>query len=1600
MPPAASVVAHGDRVPVKVMPAMVQQPQPPPGVVMTTAPEAFAKDAIIAWFRGEFAAANAIIDALCKHLRQLEGGVPAEYESLFGAIHCRRLNWIPILQMQQYYSIADVTKELQKVEAKKSEERQVDEKKIEEVNGTFSEKSLESSVEELEEGNENGGVEPAVEDFTQDDSRESEITDTGSQEVQPFLEHVDICSNHEECEVRHEQIKMTKGFLAKEPVKGHMVNVVRGLKLYEDIFTDVELSKLNDFVNELRVAGQNGELSGETFILYNQQVKGKKRELIQLGIPIFGQIKDDAKGNIEPIPALLQGVINHLIQWHLISENRKPNSCIINFFDEGEYSQPFLKPPHLDQPVSTLILSESAMAFGRTIVSDNEGNYKGPLMLSLKEGSLLVMRGNSSDTARHVMSSSPNKRVTITFFRVRMETQNTEVTPSTGAMTLWQSDVQTPYAVSNGTISPYKAMDMIPKWDILGAPMVMLSPMRPMILSPRRIPQGGTGVFLPWTVGSRKPAKHLPPRAQKGRCLALPSRVEMQKTQRTSDPGSNHEGKSLKGMSILSLQAFVKDNRKSSIRPSRADGSSAASEILVEFRHIGGQENWETRVDDYGSSIHVPKKDASSLMDEQRKGNSASFRAVEKFDEKTRDNGLQEQGRSQERSPVSHEREAVGTKGQKNGFRSKDSTNPLVEGTKLNPQTVNTCWRVRQGLTPHLVGENSIYIKDSVQHLHSERERRACLFPTLTAPFQFITLLGSGMGANGNVRGNGEGSSNVSATEKRSRNKRKFLSDLALDNPIDVSTFSLTEFPRYELLEEKFRNALSGLGSLVSRSEKIVEELEVEEFQPSDWDDPYTCQLEKLLTSNLLATFHSAVKKIVECGYNEETAERVILNWGIYHGHKDAVSNVVDGVLALLKREKEFNFPRLPVFQDLQSLAEYTMLEMIHVILEVKPSLTIIEAMWHLLLCDLNLLNACAVEQDSLGCIGGICGPEVLGGNSESSFPESKPDLSDTNHSNTNKAHNLKQPIQSSQPKSLTAGAVSRLPNSKISLPSEVAKPKKGSSSSFQDARGKFSGITREHSQTSSQATVLDEKSGGSRKGSSSNSKRDMLRQKAFNFEKSYKGCVSKGAFKAKVAAWGNMVLDKTLKSQSDSSSIAMKSHPPSSNLVSSVPSNILPVKDTSTLPIKDTRILPHKDTDHALPALDTKSPASSESELSSNTKIDKSGLSSATDYYAAIPYDESLQSYIPRDDKEETLLILVPHKQALEKELQGWTDWTNEKVMQAARKLRKDQGELKTLRQEKEETEKFKKEKQILEENTMKRLSEMEYALSNATGQIEVANSTVHRLGEENSALRKAMEAAKLQALGSATNLQEAMLREQEALKKSKSWDMEKGLFLEQRIKLKHRAAELQNQLEKTKERKDHFKILWRQEEQEKGKAVLRIDSFKMKREEEDALAKAEEDDLKQVAELDVQKCRDGIKKLENMISELRFESEASKIAALKRGIDPGYASTFRGSHGTRFYSFQDNLGAGTVKPERECVMCMTEEISVVFLPCAHQQRRSYCESRCCASQQRLLRFALAAATDAANRAAATRFAAAAARCIKFQPPANRTTTRCLGLD
>uniref|UniRef100_M0ZWV4 Nutrient reservoir n=2 Tax=Solanum tuberosum TaxID=4113 RepID=M0ZWV4_SOLTU len=77
------------------------------------------------------------------------------------------------------------------------------------------------------------------------------------------------------------------------------------------------------------------------------------------------------------------------------------------------------------------------------------------------------------------------------------------------------------------------------------------------------------------------------------------------------------------------------------------------------------------------------------------------------------------------------------------------------------------------------------------------------------------------------------------------------------------------------------------------------------------------------------------------------------------------------------------------------------------------------------------------------------------------------------------------------------------------------------------------------------------------------------------------------------------------------------------------------------------------------------------------------------------------------------------------------------------------------------------------------------------------------------------------------------------------------------------------------------------------------------------------------------MQKYKEEIQKCESEISQLRFQYEKSKIEALKQGIP-------QLTKGLAAYA--ESSDSNVVKMERECVMCMNEQISVVFLPCAHQ--------------------------------------------------------------
>ncbi|KAJ1428815.1 Zinc finger, RING-type [Sesbania bispinosa] len=830
--------------------------------------------------------------------------------------------------------------------------------------------------------------------------------------------------------------------------------------------------------------------------------------------------------------------------------------------------------------------------------------------------------------------------------------------------------------------------------------------------------------------------------------------------------------------------------------------------------------------------------------------------------------------------------------------------------------------------------------------------------------------------------GSSQMSPSVSVQEKGSRNKRKFRADPPLGEPNKIIPSPQHESFSYEFSAEKFEitsvhgqattsdlcsvsqdhsDGLKldlGLSSPVVSSEVRLsqpkEELELDELHDADWSDLTEAQLEELVLINLDTIFKSAIQKIVACGYTEDVATKAILRSGICYGCKDTVSNIVDNALAFLRNGQENDPSREHYFEDLVQLEKYILAELVCVLREVRPFFSIGDAMWCLLICDMNVSHACAMDVDTLNSLGsdGITdGCSSIQTESQSKIETKGPEFSLPSPS--------KSSLSGSQyEKSLVAGNtdLNNFNNSQILSTAGT-----------------------------SQSPLVEEKCCSVKKVLPSSTKRDyILRQKSFHVEKSYRTYGSKASSRGgKLSGLSGLILDKKLKSVSESTTINLKSASlniskamgvdvTQDNLKADFSSNDGPstptafslnstdtnsqTTDTSSS-VHEANAIPTASSPNALSATDTELSLSLSSESKSSTTPIRCNNVAPNNSCVGIPYDKSLGQWIPQDRKDEMILKLVPRVRELQNQLQEWTEWANQKVMQAARRLSKDKAELKTLRQEKDEVERLKKEKQSLEENTMKKLSEMENALCKAGGQVERANAAVRKLEMENAALRKEMEAAKLRAAESATSFQEVSRRERKTQMKFQSWEKQKSLFQEELMTEKHKWAQLRQELEQAKVQKEQVEARWQQAAKAKEELLLQASSIRKEREQIEESTKSKEDTIKLKAEENLQRYRDDIQKLENEIAQLRLKTDSSKIAALRRGIDGSYASSCMDMKNgsaleeprTTFISeLVKKLGdyslTGGVKRERECVMCLSEEMSVVFLPCAHQVVCSKC--------------------------------------------------------
>ncbi|GAQ91992.1 2-oxoglutarate (2OG) and Fe(II)-dependent oxygenase superfamily protein [Klebsormidium nitens] len=222
---------------------------------------------------------------------------------------------------------------------------------------------------------------------------------------------------------RKAKMKSTRDFVYMERDRsGRMVNILQGLELHENVLNADEQAKLVKRIYTLQEEGQAGKLMPRTYTQPRKWMRGKGRVTIQFGCCYNYAI--DKTGNppgivrdeeVDPIPPIIQSIIKRMINWGVVPESCRPDSCIVNIYDEGDCI-----PPHIDhhdflRPFCTLsLLSEANIVFGTKLEPVGEGEFAGPVRISLPVGSVLILNGNGADVAKHCIPGVPAKRISIT----------------------------------------------------------------------------------------------------------------------------------------------------------------------------------------------------------------------------------------------------------------------------------------------------------------------------------------------------------------------------------------------------------------------------------------------------------------------------------------------------------------------------------------------------------------------------------------------------------------------------------------------------------------------------------------------------------------------------------------------------------------------------------------------------------------------------------------------------------------------------------------------------------------------------------------------------------------------------------------------------------------------------------------------------------------------------------------------------------------------------------------------------------------------------------------------------------------------------------
>eukprot|EP00249_Psilotum_nudum_P024080 c29084_g1_i4 orf=378-3335(+) len=807
-------------------------------------------------------------------------------------------------------------------------------------------------------------------------------------------------------------------------------------------------------------------------------------------------------------------------------------------------------------------------------------------------------------------------------------------------------------------------------------------------------------------------------------------------------------------------------------------------------------------------------------------------------------------------------------------------------------------------------------------------------------------------------------------------------------------------------------------------SENYEEEQDFEEMQEPDWDNYSELQLEEVLLNMLDSIYKEAIKRLLSSGISEGDALKAVLRHGRCYGGRDAVSTIVENALACCRSSEPGTKNKEAAFTDLKQMEVYVLADMVCVLRKVRPFLSRGDAMWCLLICDMNVALACAMEDDAIPTLNrdtssGIA-PLHPKATASSSLVSPTPDGISSSQPTARLPNAVLQRTGSSMgshregPSAFSVPCFSSSPVGTVAVSHRQGYSNTSCSAGLVPC-GKASYLNQEQqlqvgnfpNTNQLQLTRASDSVDQSDKFGSCHSecpisecsicRSNISICNQLVFESSEKlsnqlvgSVMGMGAsqltsmpISQSNAQLSHLTIGSSLSEFSSNEPVLQLSDPAGSILdtgsMSGSISQISVIDDDqvqtelqigNSVRISRPHLTSRQVEINHNGANDSCSFTSAGTELSlaiasgddngttgvlSGSRL-SSGLEEATT--CNVSHNMPINQFFGWTDadgeerKNEMLVQLVHRVKELEAQLQEWTEWAQQKVMQAARRLSKDSAELKALRVEREEYMRLKKEKQALEESTMKKLSEMENALRKASSQVDRANASVRRLEAENAEVRAEMEAAKLSAAESVSVCQEAAKREKKSLKKAQGWEKQKARLQEELAEEKRKLAVLEQNFSQAKERQQQAEVRLRQERKAKEEALLRADSEKRAKEQAENAAKRREDVLRRKFEADSQRRRDDIQRLESDIGRLRISSDTpllrweSDFGVPSYNLDTCSAQTLKQMNARLLREIADlqDLSQRDIHRDRECVMCMSEEMSVVFLPCAHQVVCSKC--------------------------------------------------------